>query len=1115
VPASKASFFYGFDSFTWCRLRIILEPSVCIPAEVSRIMSFSVVPKRFPGAISLALAVTLLPSPHLPAQVPAQGQTASGGQGVRLSPEGQGRLDQLQASLKSAIAAGDAKTAGKIFNQLGDFWVHVENPQNAQENFTHALAAAKMAQDAETGVTALNGLGNLALNSGQTQQAFQNFQQALQVASARGLNDGKAGALNGLALYYKSQKQPKQALEYANQALAVRQAMGDRDGQAIILGEIAQGYGAAGENQKALDYAQQAHDLFQAVGDHRNEALSLIGMGIVYTNLRDRKAMEYFTQALAITHQFKFPRIQANALNLIGTVEEEMGDNQKALDNFNQALPIYQRMNMAAETGMTMSNIAIALSNLGEKEKALKYYDQALPMVHAAGDRDGEARILANLGFIYQGLGDKPKAIEYYSQALPLIIASGDRAIGVKLLDNLGAAYVELGDPQKALEVLNQALGFEKGLPNHLAEALARISMGMAYHKMGDNQKALESMNLGLQLVQHSDSIANEASAHTAIAKVYFDMGDKARALANLNQALPLAKTVNDPLILAPILYGMMLAQKAQPTVAIFYGKQAVNLLQQVRGNMQGLDQALQSTFVSSKAPFYHDLADLLIAQGRLPEAQQVLDLLKQQEYSDYVRGAETDALSPLTLTPAEQKAEEDYEKSTGQLVAAGQRKAELKSMSTLTTEQDAELKKLTDQLNAADKALDGYYSRLYVLLGKGDTANLQLRDVKGNVSSLSNAIYESPHTVALYTMVTGDHYRVIVITPSATVARNFAISEADLNKKVSDFEQALRSPSSEPKRLAHELYTILVGPVQSDLDQAKAETLVWSLDGVLRYVPIAALYDGKQYMLEKYNTVTITPASISNLRDKPDVGNLSVSAMGIARKFEDGLPALPAVAVELNDVVRDAQVNGANGALPGTILLDGQFTEKAMESQLSGKHRVVHIASHFVFKAGDDSQSYLLLAGKDTPGEGFHLTVADFRDNRDLDLRQTDLLTLSACETGMSGSASNGREVDGLGTTAQLKGAKAVISSLWPVNDASTGELMGDFYKRWAAGAGKVTKVEALRQAQLDLFEGHLDRASAAARRGLSADDAMPPSKTGYSHPFYWAPFVLMGNWQ
>jgi CHAT domain-containing protein len=200
---------------------------------------------------------------------------------------------------------------------------------------------------------------------------------------------------------------------------------------------------------------------------------------------------------------------------------------------------------------------------------------------------------------------------------------------------------------------------------------------------------------------------------------------------------------------------------------------------------------------------------------------------------------------------------------------------------------------------------------------------------------------------------------------------------------------------------------------------------------------------------------------------------------------------------------------------LPGTILLNGQFTEKAMEDQLGAQHSVVHIASHFVFKPGDDSQSYLLLAGKDEGGQGFHLTVADFRDNQKLALDDTDLLTLSACETGMSGNASNGREVDGLGTTAQLKGAKAVISSLWEVDDASTGELMGDFYKRWAEGGGKVTKVEALREAQLDLLLGKVKPLAGASGRGMGRAKPVHEVAAGYAHPYYWAPFVLMGNWR
>jgi CHAT domain-containing protein len=201
-------------------------------------------------------------------------------------------------------------------------------------------------------------------------------------------------------------------------------------------------------------------------------------------------------------------------------------------------------------------------------------------------------------------------------------------------------------------------------------------------------------------------------------------------------------------------------------------------------------------------------------------------------------------------------------------------------------------------------------------------------------------------------------------------------------------------------------------------------------------------------------------------------------------------------------------------GVLPGTILLNGQFTEKAMEEQLSSQHTVVHIASHFVFNPGDDSQSYLLLSGKDEGGAGFHLTVADFRDNQKLALDNTDLLTLSACETGMSGNAGNGREVDGLGTTAQLKGAKAVISSLWEVDDISTGKLMADFYQRWVGGAGNVEKVEALRQAQLDLLLDRVKPQAGTSGKKVDVDDFFKPPPI-FAHPYYWAPFVLMGNWR
>jgi CHAT domain-containing protein len=132
---------------------------------------------------------------------------------------------------------------------------------------------------------------------------------------------------------------------------------------------------------------------------------------------------------------------------------------------------------------------------------------------------------------------------------------------------------------------------------------------------------------------------------------------------------------------------------------------------------------------------------------------------------------------------------------------------------------------------------------------------------------------------------------------------------------------------------------------------------------------------------------------------------------------------------------------------------------------------------------------------------------------------RGTRLLTISACSTAKDYTSRNGVEMDSLGMVAQQKDAAAVLATLWDVNDASTSRLMSDFYARWlkdpAAGKG-----EALRQAQLALFNGQTDAAGGHSQRGFAveSENAASPAAQGpdnYSHPYYWAPFVLIGNFK
>jgi CHAT domain-containing protein len=168
-------------------------------------------------------------------------------------------------------------------------------------------------------------------------------------------------------------------------------------------------------------------------------------------------------------------------------------------------------------------------------------------------------------------------------------------------------------------------------------------------------------------------------------------------------------------------------------------------------------------------------------------------------------------------------------------------------------------------------------------------------------------------------------------------------------------------------------------------------------------------------------------------------------------------------------------------------------------------RYSVIHVASHFVFAAARESSSYLLL------GDGTKLTLAEFAELR---FDAMDLVVLSACNTAIGGGhQQNGHEIEGLGALVRHQGANQVLATLWPVADMTTPTLMRTFYRnRFRDG---LASPEALRQAQLDLLRGAIKPAANTRTRSLVDPDeesagagARPDSR----HPFYWAPYILMG---
>jgi len=604
--------------------------------------------------------------------------------------------------------------------------------------------------------------------------------------------------------------------------------------------------------------------------------------------------------------------------------------------------------------------------------------------------------------------------------------------------------------------------------------------------------------------------------------------------------ALALAKDVGDPGIEGAIETALMIGFRDQhlPEEAIFFGMDAVNSYQQIRKNISGLDKDLQIGFLQSKSSAYRMLAELLVQSDRLGEAEQVLDLLKEQELKEVVRGAAANPdakVEPLKLNDLQEKAQSELpagEKAALTLANMSVEFAALRAKAARTPNEDARLKLLETNIEAGNQEVSDFFRKTLFqeLAAKAGTqdANALLSKEKSDVSRLQNTLRElGPRVMGIRLLLGEEHVYAIVITADARKKVELRTTPAELRSKVLQVRDDLRSPHSDPKMHLAELYTMVVAPFADELialEKSPAKenhvpVLLWSLDGVMRYLPMAALYDGNRYLVERFNNVLFTPESYGHMAASPaaNATGMQVLAMGLSKSY-GGLPALPGVLPELDSVVHDPNAPESHGPIEGKLLPNDQFTLAALKSELgSGKSvPVVHIASHFVVGPGGDEEPYLMLGGENAgTAEGYALTLSRIEDST-ISFHGTKLLTLSACSTAKGDAAKDGLEMDSLGMIAQQKDAETVLATLWDVNDASTSRLMSDFYARWVKGPAE-GKAEALRQAQLAFLKGPASSTNVGSERGFEAVAAQgaPEHSAGYTHPFYWAPFVLIGNFQ
>jgi CHAT domain-containing protein len=326
------------------------------------------------------------------------------------------------------------------------------------------------------------------------------------------------------------------------------------------------------------------------------------------------------------------------------------------------------------------------------------------------------------------------------------------------------------------------------------------------------------------------------------------------------------------------------------------------------------------------------------------------------------------------------------------------------------------------------------------------------------------------PDSVLVYPIPLPDRLELLVSSRHGRQRFSVPVTADEIATTAQRFRQDLQNRMTRRHlRPARQLYDWLIRPLASSLAKWNTKTLVFVPGGPLRAVPMAALHDGDRYLIEAF-AVAMTPG-LDLTHPRPVDRSEALALFGGLSESVDGFEALPEVAGELATL---SQI------LEGTILIDERFNPETVRKELGRRpFSVVHIASHAGFESADEA--YVLTHDGKISVDQFAETISLFRD-RDQPL---ELLMLSACETA-EGDERAALGLSGIGVKA---GARSAVGSLWLVSDEAARGLSTRFYR--ALFEDGASRAEALRSAQLELL----------------AQDA-------YRHPFYWAPFILIGNW-
>jgi CHAT domain-containing protein len=877
------------------------------------------------------------------------------------------------------------------------------------------------------------------------------------------------------------------AVQSWQKSLKLYREIKSRKEEGKVLNHLGKVYRSLALYAKAVEYYNQSLEISREMKDQDTERKSLFGLSDIHLfDLHDTNSFaEYYEQNNTVGSLIEtYDQMLENMFPGSRKSYISLGKFRDTFEYFEKRLQIARSISDREEERQSLGNLIVLSLRYLDYKKVIQYQEEILAIARNLKDKDKELDALESLASYHSTFGSNTKSIEFYEQSLIIARELKDQKMESKFLKYIGDSYYILKNYRKTVEYYESSLAIYRKLKKekyldgpfeiNLFPYYSLMNFGNAYDSIGNSNKSIE---------YYQESLA-DAQETLLVSRKQKDRKMEASSLRGI---------------------GVAFVKLKQPELAIVFYKQSVNVHESIREDIRNLPRQTQEAYAKSAADTYRSLANLLIQQRRFPEAQAVLELLKLRELRDFTRDTKAIDSPGISLAKIEKAALTEILTSFSTI---GQFTEDLQKCEKDNCPTLKELEKKRDRLNEAIKQELKTQRKLLADHYATESATLTPEALNAEARRIVNA---KEGTVLIYPLILKDKLQFLLAFKSNKGGVTFrpfesAITAEQLTTTITRFRNQLENPSDIQtlKTTSQTLYNALIKPLEPELKAANIKHLVFAPDSTIRYIPLAALHDGKNYLIERYTISTITAASKTDTQERspiPIPGQNQLLAMGASTFPNTPFSSLLNVPIELDAIT---QTPTTTGIYPGTEVLDRAFNFDSLKTNLkTGTYKILHLATHGAFIPGNVEQSYIV------PGSGPNLTTDSIDTLANYGLGNLHLVVLSACQTGVGDRASDGIEIPGISHFFLKNDVKSVLASLWNVSDASTALLMQKFYTYLAQGK---TKAEALQQVQTEFLNSKLttqDLPRAGVR--LYIPGQLPPDSL--AHPYYWAPFILIGN--